>query len=127
MTYKDDIEREWQEKKDKNRAEIADLCTHLERVLTNPSPHINALERQADLLDCLLYAVMRRNLNHDKEYGSFDKDGLEMTLRIQKQCLDTLKASGTVSYMQAIASLNSGVYPALTPHPLPVENDERTR
>ncbi|MCF8496139.1 MAG: hypothetical protein K9G62_05655 [Alphaproteobacteria bacterium] len=73
---------EQKEKREATKAEIAALTAGLERALADPSPHINPLERQADLLDCLLYAVMRRNLSEDKESGHFSTSGIELALRI---------------------------------------------
>ena len=124
----DKIRAERKEQEGKSRAEIAALTADLERVLSDPSPHINPLERQADLLDCLLYAVMRRNLSKDKESGNFSESGIALALRIQKQGMDTAKAAGALSYMNAIASLHAGVYPPMAqpPLPTPLENDERT-
>ncbi|GJL86115.1 MAG: hypothetical protein DHS20C02_18900 [Micavibrio sp.] len=114
---------------EKDRAEITALSTDLERILENPSPHLTSLERQGDLLDCLLYAVMRHNLNKDKENGTFSAQSLEMALRIQKQSMDTMKTSSTVEYMNCIASASTGVYPARVyseraqPLPPPGENE----
>jgi hypothetical protein len=111
--------------------EIRDLTADLERILKNPSPHLSSLERQADLLDCLLTAVMRRNVDVARKNNYFREDDIGFALRIQKQCLETMKAAGTVAYMQSIASLTTGVYPplvrpAVEAHPLPHEKAERT-
>ena len=115
----DKIRAERKEKREAERAEFAAYTADLERILTAPSPHINALERQADLLDCMLYAVMRHNLSRDKEGGAFSPDAIALALRIQKQGMDTAKAAGAVAYMQSIASLHSGVYPAPAALPPP--------
>jgi len=127
----DDTDKRFPAEQDNDKAEIAALCADLERILESPSPHLSAMERQVDLLDCLLYSVMRRNLSKDKKNGSFNAESLEMALRIQKQCMDTMKASSTVEYMQCIASAAAGVYPPRvygeTVHPLPPppENEEQ--
>jgi hypothetical protein len=125
---KEDAERK--ERREKNRAEIAALATDLERILTNPSPHLSSLERQGDLLDCLLYTIMRRNLHTDKNNGYFDQDNVEFALRIQKQYVETVKAAGAIAYMQSIASYSTGIYPPLpfpaVPPPPPHKHDEQT-
>jgi hypothetical protein len=99
---KERAEREEQDRKD--REEITALTVELDRMLENPNTGITTLHRQAELLDCMLYAVMRGNLRRDKENGAIDRGNLEQALRIQKQCVDTLKAAGTISYMQIIST-----------------------
>ncbi len=126
-----EAEKPDEKEKAKNRAEIAALSADLERILENPSQDHDRLDRQSDLLDCLLYTIMRHNLRQDKENGTFSEDALNMALRIQKQSMDTMKASATVNYMHCIASATTGVYPARVYNdpnralPPPHENDER--
>jgi hypothetical protein len=88
---------------EKNRAEIAALCADLERSLASPAPGTGALERQGDLLDRLFTAVMRHNLQNDKRNGYIDENRIGTALRIQKQCVDTLKAAGALDYMKTLA------------------------
>ena len=127
MDY-EEIKKAQQEREEKAKAEMTVLTADLERILTDPPPEKSAMDRHAELLDCMLYAFMRRNLNEDKQNGFFESRHLEFALRIQKQCLDTLKAKATVGYMQAIASYRSGVYPPSLPPalPHPLIHDERT-
>jgi hypothetical protein len=129
---KERAEREEQDRKD--REEITALTAELENILANPDMEIPALERQGDLLDCILYTLLRRNLRRDRKRGTIDFENLENAMRIQKQCVDTLKASAAIDYMDAVRSLSTGIYPArLAPPgtkihslPTPSKPDERT-
>ncbi len=122
--------RERDEKLKKRQAEIATLCADLDRILTHPDPDTEKMDRQADLLDCMLYTVMRHGLHKNKESGTIDYDQIDMALRIQKQCMDTVKTASTIEYMQSITSISTGIYPPLYKEPLippPPKNDEQTR
>ncbi len=83
---------------------MAEICTALTQTLSAPTTdHIDALQRQAALLNDLLYAVMRKNMERDVRRGFFDDDRLALALRIQKQCVDTLKAASAIEYMRGLS------------------------
>ncbi len=91
-------------------AEIAALCADLAGALVKPDYGTDTLRRQAQLLDHLLYSVMARKVD-----GGGDA-WIDLVLKIQKQCMDTIKAISAVDYMQAITA----------PRPRPPQIPERT-
>ena len=62
---------------------------------------------------------MRDTLRDDKENGHVSERTLDMALRIQKQCVDTVKAAGVLRYMESLGR------PALAPLPHPPKIRER--
>src|SRR5690606_32917769 len=76
----------------------------LKELVTNPDPYASGPERQAELLDCLLYSIMHHSLTTDKKRpGCFiQQEDLENILRIQKQYLDTAKTVGVLDYMSGL-------------------------
>ncbi len=129
-TDDDKTRRERLKKQAKERAEISALTDYLKFILEDPSPCMPRLDRHSEILDQLLYAVMRRNLRQDRENGQFDKDSINLALRIQKQSMDALKASHAIDYMRTIGGTQeeSHTYVPLMnkPIPPPPENWERT-
>ncbi len=124
---REERERKYEKKHLQRRAELAHLCEELDAALTNPTPDAPVLTRQSAILDKMLIAIMRNNLKKDIESASFNEDRLNMALRIQKQCMDTIKTCAAIEYMQFIAA-TSGNPPlphAATTTPLPLENGER--
>lgn len=112
-----DLREERRQQDEKDRAEIARLCADLEHLLINPSPEPDRLQRQAHLLDCYLYTVMRHNLHKDKQNGCLSETGIDLVLRIQKQCVDTMKAESAINYMRVLAPAPIHYMPPLPPPP----------
>ena len=103
MTYDPEHERvERERRRKKYQAEIADVTADLERTLKNPDPDAPTLWRQGDLLDCLLYALMKDSLGNDRRMGRLCHDQITMALRIQKQCAETIKAATAIDYMTSL-------------------------
>lgn len=107
-------EKQLEKEEQKRKARFAALCAQLEETLKDPNPFADTLVRQSDLLDKLLYTVMRNNLKRDKSNGGFSTSGLETALRIQKQCVETIKAQGALEYMQSINAPRQGPLPPPT-------------
>lgn len=125
-----------EEERRKDREEFAALCADLEHIIANPDFDIPMLDRQATILDCITYTLLRRNLRRDKKNACIDHDNLAYVLRVQKQCVDTLKAAAAIDYMDSVRCLSTGIYPPryqpalAAPKPLaeagPPKHDERT-
>lgn len=104
-------------------ADIDRFAVPLREALTTPSAGGAALLRQAHLLDTMFLTVMRRYAGGDYDdhfTGKPDDKALDLAMRVQKQCMDTLRAHSAISYMQAIAP---GPSPLL-PLPYPGEQTE---
>lgn len=99
---KEEMREQLMARRAERKAVMTDLCKDLKEQLDDPSPFAGALERQVCVLDRLLYAVMRASLRDDIEKGHFNDDNLVKALRIQKQCVDTVKAVSVIEYMKAI-------------------------
>jgi len=92
------------QRKQHAQSEISALCAELEMLLLSPPDgNTDILAKQATTLDAMLRAVMQRNINADKQSGKMDNDALSLALRIQKQCMDTLKTHAAIDYMQQMA------------------------
>lgn len=129
LEQKHEKEREERKQRDarekaRDRAELAELCTDLEDTLQNPDFDVPALERQGALLDCIVYTLLRRNLRRDKKNGTIDRDDLEHVMRIQKQCVDTLKASAAIDYMNTLVPGQRIIRHIHAP--APAKSDERS-
>ncbi len=99
------------DRKQRSQELITALYTELESLLEHPATP-DTLKQQADVLDAIFAAMMRRNVMRDKENGYIDPKNLEFALRIQKQCNDTLKTRAAIDYMQNITKGDA------SPHPL---------
>lgn len=120
----EEIRREMAEEKQKNQQNIVSLCAELEALLAQP-PSGDILERQTILLDTMLTTLLRDNLHRDKKNGNLNTDRLELSLRIQKQCMDTYKARAAIDYMTALtspsqAALEISGYSETAERPLPL-------
>ena len=101
--------------------EILTLCHDLAEALNRPDYGSAMLRRQAHLLDQLVYSVMNKHHEHVQTRGYFSDDLIELVLRIQKQCVETLKAVEAIDYMKSLSSAR-----VLRPIPPPPESGERT-
>lgn len=82
---------------------MAEICESLTAAISDPTTDkIDALTRQARVLDELLHAFMRKSMAGDLRRGYFDDDNLAMALRIQRQCVETLKAASQIEYMKKL-------------------------
>jgi len=54
-------------------------------------------------MDALMRAVLRANLKRDKESGYIDHDHIMTALKIQKQCMNTVKTKAAMDYMNALS------------------------
>ena len=90
-----------QQKQDAQKT-IAALMAELEELLEQP-PNPDILEQQATTMDALMRAVLRANLKRDKESGYIDHDHIMTALKIQKQCMNTVKTKAAMDYMNALS------------------------
>lgn len=101
--------------KQKAQNDITALYTALEALIERPQTP-DTLEEQAHILNEIFTIIMRRNIKRDKERGYIDQDHLDLALRIQKQCNDTLKTRAAIEYMHNITKGDAH------PHPLKMLN-----
>lgn len=99
---------------------IMALCHELADALSRPDYGSAVLRRQAHLLDHLIYSVMNTHYQREQTRSYFSSDLIELVLRIQKQCADTLKAVEAIDYMKSLSSAR-----VLRPLPPPPESGER--
>lgn len=79
-------------------AEIANICARLFDSMTNVEYPQSTLLRQAHFLDTMLYKLIDSYVeDNDRDYRA---EKIILALRIQKQCMDTLKAHGVINYMR---------------------------
>ncbi len=103
---------------------IQTLTTQLEELLTAPDQNLDTLTRQTQILDQLFTKLMTENIaqrvDNPRHYNRDDTmQWLEITLKIQKQCNDTVKTRGALEYMN---TLNRNIHKApLSPHPVKIE------
>lgn len=66
------------------------------------------LERQAEILNMLFAAVIDKQICPDTEEfrrnSNITQSWLDLALRTQKQCLETLKARAAIDYMDSITT-----------------------
>lgn len=122
MTYDTDTQNDAPTPQEQMNEVCADLM-HTLSVQTDGPIDTDTLARQAKLLDDLLSAVMRRNLQGDLKRGHFSEYGLAMALRIQKQCVDTIKAASTIEYMKQIKAMQTPTPPQIGKRTSEAEND----
>lgn len=116
----DKLKHERNERKQKGQETIATLYATLDTLLEQPQTP-DTLEQQAEILNAIFGAVMRRNVIHDKESGHIDTDKLELALRVQKQCTDALKTRAAIDYMEKITAPKTQTLKEIgqgEPHPL---------
>lgn len=105
-------DEERRRKNEQEKAELSALTADLNRILEDPNADMDTLERQVDLLDCLLYTTMRVHLRRAREKGQpLTEEQINLALRIQKQCADTTRINGALNYMNAISPIPFRVVP----------------
>jgi hypothetical protein len=103
------------------RPPLKEITTALMATLANPASTHDRLHQQTALLHTLLCTIIKHQSEPEIARGcEVTHEWLELALRVQKQCVDTLKASAAIDYMQSLAPRT------LPPTPL-LENDERTQ
>ncbi len=86
----------------KDLSDFDALCADLEHTLNFQAPEYELLNRQAIILDHLLTAMMQNQLGKDKRKGDFTPERIELILRVQKQCADTIKTNAAIDYMNTM-------------------------
>ncbi|MGB4106347.1 MAG: hypothetical protein WBK55_00965 [Alphaproteobacteria bacterium] len=80
---------------------LAKLCASLTTALTDLDyPHM-ALMEQAHFLDRLFYRIVE-NIVEDRE---INKKTLDLALRAQRQCVETLRVHASIQYMRGITPI----------------------
>lgn len=104
-------------------AEIETLCGDLENIIAKKSQTPALLLRQAHILDRLFLHMAGEAVESQINGGWGLQSDLTMALRLQEQCVDTIKARGAIQYMNALVVHNAlpGGVPALPPPP---QNDQ---
>ncbi len=105
---------------DPDQKRLDDLRRELAATLTNPETGPDMLRRHAHVLDEMLMILMRGHLAERLHTGNSIERWLEMFLRVQKQCAETLKTAEAVDYMKFVASRGAASLPA------PGKTGERT-
>jgi hypothetical protein len=108
--------------------ELSDLSEQLADTMQNALNGPHALEAQAQLLNYMLCAVTKNHLRRDIEGGHFSPEWINLALRIQKQCIDTVKACATIQYMDMLSTGQhyTNLRCLTTPAPPPPDFYERT-
>ncbi len=90
---------------------IKELCNDLARSLQTQRDDISVLGEQVQILNGLFNATLAERLNMGKQrYDSDDvmnRGWLELALKIQKQCMDTVRTRQASEYMESLRDLNA--------------------
>lgn len=88
---------------------IKELCGDLARNLHTQGNDISVLGEQVHLLNALFNATLAEQLNlSHQQYGESRAQGwLELALKIQKQCMDTVRTRQSAEYMESLRDLNT--------------------
>ena len=93
------------------------LCERLANSLYNsPSDH-GVLDEQVQVLNSLFHATLAAHLDLDKKrYGYDTQQGwLDMALKIQKQCTETVRTQKAIEYMNGLTTINANKMPIPAP------------
>ena len=120
----EDIERQREREKAVKRKRMAELCENLKQSLSLSQSRMpyDILHKQAELLDELFCALMKNNLRNDIENGYFSTSNMAHILHIQRQCMDTVKASEAIEYMKKLTYYR----PPSPTHHIPYKQSEET-
>lgn len=88
---------------------ITPLTKTLEESLTDPHHNPDTLDTQSQILDQLFMTIMTQNiadrLENPRPYRSdATMEWLAMALKIQKQCVETIKTKGAIDYMNSLTT-----------------------
>lgn len=103
---------------------LSTLTAQLEESLRIPGQDPALLARQAELLDQLFATLLKDKVinNLENGYSTATQDWLAFALRVQKQCVDTVKARGAIDYMQKLSAPRPMASSASAlPHPRDIE------
>lgn len=96
---------------------IKELCDDLARSLHTQRDDISVLGEQTHILNALFNATLAEQLDLNPKFGASSAQGwMELALKIQKQCMDTVRTRQASEYMESLRDLN-----ALKIHTRPAE------
>lgn len=113
------------------------LADALTDTLQRPTPghhdyERETLHRQAELLNAFFATILKHQTEYEIECArSSTYEWIDLALRVQKQCTDTLKATSAIDYMKSL-SPGMPALPASNPFsayfdpPHPPKNNEQT-
>jgi len=88
---------------DTNKTKIQTLCTELAACLNTSTDTIEGtLRHQSEILSKLMAAYLKDTIAAAQKNGYLSADRLNLTLRIQRQCTETIKTAATIDYMQSL-------------------------
>ena len=96
--------------------DLSMLCRDLADAMYQPVAGPDMLRRQAYLLDQIIYALMDKHVNARIESGAYLTDWLDMIMRVQRQCMDTVKTLEAADYMRALTTKRPPVIPPPRDH-----------
>lgn len=89
---------------------IRELCGDLARSMHTPVHDLSVLDEQVQILHALFNATLAERLNMDKQrYDSDDtinRGWLDLALKIQKQCMDTVRTRQGAEYLESLRGLH---------------------
>ena len=88
---------------------IKELCGDLARAMQYAPTDTAVLDDQVQILNALFNATLAEQLNlAQQQYGESRAQGwLELALKIQKQCMDTVRTRQSASYLDRLSDLHS--------------------
>lgn len=93
------------------------LCERLAGSLYNAPGDHGVLEEQVQVLNALFHATLAEQLELGKNRHGYDNahGWLELALKIQKQCTDTVRTQKAIDYMNGLTSIQTQKLNAPTP------------
>lgn len=89
---------------------IRELCGDLARSMNTPAHDLSVLDEQVQILNALFNATLAERLNMAKQrYDSDDamnRGWLELALKIQKQCMETVRTRQASEYLGSLSDLH---------------------
>lgn len=83
---------------------LRQITTALMESLASPASTHDRLSQQGALLHTLLCTIVKHQSEREiSQACEMTYEWLELALRVQKQCIDTMKAGAAIDYMQSIA------------------------
>ena len=88
---------------------IKELCGDLARNLLHSPDDISILSEQVHILNALFNATLAVQLDlSQRRYGEEKSQGwLELALKIQKQCMDTVRTRQSAEYLESLRNLHT--------------------
>lgn len=114
-----------QEQTEDRPAPLIDYVREMHDALTMAPETGPPLLRQITLMDKLASGLFEKALNDPTDFGIYHHyHRIDFALRLQKQCMDTLKAHAAINYMNALLPVTLPPVPYY-PSPTPRKNDEQ--